>query len=236
MIDETDLTLERQWFYDNKVKQVLKNLSKRNMCGQYVPGRKEALAAVMEMIPPGATVGQGNSISVQQVGVFEELIRRGQNEIIEYIYVASYDPPVHTPEESYRIEREVFTADVFLSGTNAITLKGTLVNTDGIGNRVAPMIFGPKKVIIVAGVNKIVRDLDEALDRVHNIAAPLNGMRHHLKHNFPETAELPCVKTGKCVDCTHPGRMCRSTGIIEGSDFRQKGRINVVLVGEELGL
>jgi len=236
MIDETDLTLERQWFYDNKVKQVLKNLSKRNMCGQYVPGRKEALAAVMEMIPPGATVGQGNSISVQQVGVFEELIRRGQNEIIEYIYVASYDPPVHTPEESYRIEREVFTADVFLSGTNAITLKGTLVNTDGIGNRVAPMIFGPKKVIIVAGVNKIVRDLDEALDRVHNIAAPLNGMRHHLKHNFPETAELPCVKTGRCVDCSHPGRMCRCTGIIEGSDFRQKGRINVVLVGEELGL
>ncbi len=236
MIDETDLTREKQWFYDVKVKKVIKNLSMRNMNGQYVPGRKEALAAVMEMIPPGATVGRGGSISVDQVGVFEELSKRGQNRIIEFVHIASYEPPVHTPEESYRIEREVFSADVFLSGTNAITLDGTLVNTDGIGNRVAPMIFGPKKVIIVAGVNKIVRNLDEALNRVHNVAAPLNGMWHHLKHNFPETAELPCVKTGKCVDCNHWGRICRCTGIIDGSDFRQKGRINVVLVGEELGL
>jgi hypothetical protein len=236
VIDENDLSQEKKWFYEVKAKEVIKNLLKHNVNGQYVPSCKEALAAVMEMIPPGATVGRGNSISVNQVGVFEEIARRGQNKIIEFLYTTPENYAAYTPDESYRIEREVFFAEVFISGTNAITLDGKLVNTDGIGNRVAPMAFGPRKVIIIAGVNKIVRDLDEALFRIHNVAAPLNGMRHYLKHHFTEITELACVKTGKCVDCSHPARMCRCTVIIEGSDALQKGRINVVLVGEELGL
>jgi len=134
------------------------------------------------------------------------------------------------------MQRETFFADIFVTGTNAITLDGKLVSTDGLGNRVSAMIFGPKKVILVAGVNKIVNDVDEALRRIHEVAAPLNARRHYLKHHQPELGDLPCVRTGSCVDCSHGWRICRYTVIIEGTMAREKGRINVVLVGEELGL
>jgi hypothetical protein len=127
-------------------------------------------------------------------------------------------------------------SEIFLTSTNAITLDGKLVNVDGAGNRVAAMIFGPKKVIVVAGVNKIVKDVDAALERIHNIATPINAIRHHLKHGDPEIADVPCVKIGKCVDCNHDWRACRYTVIIEGTMLPEKGRINVVLIGEELGI
>jgi len=123
-----------------------------------------------------------------------------------------------------------------LTGTNAITLDGKLVNIDGVGNRVAAMIFGPKKVIVVAGINKIVSDVNEALERIRGFAAPMNAKRHYLKHQQPELGDLPCVQTGSCVDCRHDWRICNYTVIIEGAMIGQKGRINVVLVGEELGL
>ena len=98
------------------------------------------------------------------------------------------------------------------------------------------MIFGPEKVIVVAGVNKIVKDVDEALERIHNIAAPMNAKRHYIKHHTVEFGDLPCVRTGSCVDCSHAHRICRYTVIIEGVMVREKGRINVVIVGEELGI
>ena len=98
------------------------------------------------------------------------------------------------------------------------------------------MIFGPDKVIVVAGVNKIVKDVNEALERIHNVAAPMNAKRHYLKHHRPEFGDLPCVRTGRCVDCNHGWRICRYTVIIEGAMIREKGRINVVLIGEELGI
>ena len=98
------------------------------------------------------------------------------------------------------------------------------------------MVFGPEKVIVVVGVNKIVKDVDEALERIHGVAAPINAKRHYLKHHRPELGDLPCVRTGRCVDCNHEERICRYTVIIEGTKLPQKGRINVVLVGEELGI
>jgi len=134
------------------------------------------------------------------------------------------------------LQRQAFLADIFLTGTNAITLDGKLVNVDGNGNRVAPAIFGPDKVIVVAGVNKIVRNVDEAIKRINEIAAPLNARRHFVKHQRAEFGTLPCVRTGTCVDCAHELRICRYTVIIAGTSTRDKGRINVVLVGEELGL
>ena len=140
------------------------------------------------------------------------------------------------PHERHRLEREAFFADVFLTSTNAITLDGKLVSIDGHGNRVSAMICGPNKVIFVVGANKIVKDVDEALARVHNVATPINTMRHYLKHNFPNVDDLPCIKGGVCVNCSHPESPCRYTVIIEGSDIMHQGRINVVLVGEELGI
>jgi hypothetical protein len=236
MVDETDLSQERKWFYEVRARAVMNNLLKRNMNGQYVASRREALSAVMEMIPPGATIARGDSISVEQVGVLEELLKRDQNKLIDPIRKDENGSFVYNSDERYRLEREAFFADIFITGTNAITLDGKLVSTDGIGNRVSPMIFGPKRVIVVAGANKIVKDVDEALARIHELAAPLNAMRHYLKHNAAQFGDLPCVKAGTCVDCSHTARICRYTVIIEGSDTLHKGRINVVLVGEELGI
>jgi hypothetical protein len=131
--------------------------------------------------------------------------------------------------------RKAFTADVFLAGTNAVTLDGKLVNTDGLGNRVAPMIFGPKKVILAAGVNKIVNDVDEARKRIRDICAPLDVKRYILKHGQTEYDVLPCAKTGLCTDCKNDLRFCCYTVIIEAAAITEHGRINVVLIGEELG-
>ena len=127
-------------------------------------------------------------------------------------------------------------SDVFVIGTNAVTLDGKLVNIDGTGNRVAAMIFGPKKVIIVVGANKIVKDVGEAINRVREYCAPRNVIRHGTKHHRTEFMDLPCAKTGVCVDCNHPWRICLYTTIIEGAIEWNRGRMNVILVGEELGL
>ncbi len=237
MIDETDISQEKAWFYEERAKTIIKNFQKGNINGQYVPNRQEALTTIMEMIPQGAVVACADSISLDQVGVIPELIKRNQNRIIDPLerdadgfYI------IAEREQRWRIAREVFSADIFLVGTNAITLDGKLVNVDGWGNRVSAMVFGPEKVIVAVGVNKIVKDVNEALERIHHFAAPMNAKRHYLKHHREEFSDLPCVRTGRCVDCSHGSRICRYTVIIEGIRVWEKGRINVVLVGEELGI
>ncbi len=236
MIDKTDISQERQWLYDQLAKTVINNLQKRNVNAQYVASRQEALPVVLEMIPPGVVVARGDSISFDQVGVIPELIKRNQNRLIDPMERNEDGSFVTEIEERRTRQRECFFADILLTGTNAITLDGKLVSTDGLGNRVAAMIFGPKKVIVVVGVNKIVRDINAALERIHEIAAPINARRHYLKHHSSEFGDLPCVRTGICIDCNHDWRICRYTVIIEGTMLREKGRINVVLVGEELGI
>jgi hypothetical protein len=236
MIDETDISREMKWYYESRAKTVIKNLVKRQMNGQYVPGRTEALSAVMEMVPPGAIVARGDSVSVDQVGIMEAIKKRGQNSIINPLERDDDGNFLFDIHERHRLERQAFSADIFISGTNAITLDGKLVNIDGHGNRVSAMIYGPNKLVVVVGANKIVKDVDEALSRIHNVATPINSIRHYLKHHFAGVDELPCVQTGACVNCSHPERPCRYTVIIEGSDIMNQGRINVVLVGEELGI
>jgi len=237
MIDETDMSTEMKWFYEERAKAVVTNSRKRNINAQYVPTRAEALSAVLEMIPEGATVVRADSISVDQVGVIPALKKRNQNKLIdpfERNADGSLVPEVKKNRE--KMWREAFSADVFLTGMNAITLDGKLVSTDAMGNRVAPIIFGPDKVILVIGANKIVKDVNEALERIRNVCAPINAKRHALKHHRPEFGELPCAKTGKCVDCRSDWRICCSTVIIEATVAWVKRRINVVLVGEELGI
>lgn len=237
MVDETDMSEERKWFYQERAKMVVTNLQKKNMNAQYVSNRQEALTTLIDMIPLGATVARGDSITIDQIEIIPELRKRKQNKIIDPLERDSDGLYIITEiEESRRIARETFSADIFLVGTNAVTLDGKLVNTDGWGNRVSAMIFGPDKVIVVAGVNKIVKDVNEALERIHNVAAPMNAKRHYLKHHRPEFGDLPCVRTGRCVDCNHDWRICRYTVIIEGAMIREKGRINVILIGEELGI
>jgi hypothetical protein len=233
--DESDISREKAIFNEQKARRVIDNLQKRKMNGQYCANKPEALAAVMNMIAPGAVVARGDSISLDQIGFPAEIARRGQNAVID---------PFTTNEQGFwpheadrqKMMRETFFADVFITGTNAITLDGRLVNVDGHGNRVSAMIFGPQKVILVIGVNKIVKDLDEAMERIHQYAAPVNARRHFEKHHSEGLGNLPCVKTGFCADCRNEWRICNYTVIIDGAMPAHQGRINVVLVGEELGL
>lgn len=207
MIDETNMSAERKWFYEQQAKKVIANFQRRNINAQYVPSREEALSIILGMIPQGVTVGWGDSVTLHQVGVFSELKRRKSNEIFDPFERDAEGYLVLTEEQRLEIMRKAMTADVFLTGTNAITLDGKLVNTDARGNRVAAMVFGPKKSIFVAGANKIVRDVEEAFRRIKEIAA-INAKRHFLKHHRDDFADLPCVKTGVCNDCRHPMRIC----------------------------
>jgi len=235
MLQEIDLSQETMLFYEVRAGLITKNLQKRNMNGQFVQNRKEALSVVMGMIPPGAVVGRGDSVTLFEMGIIPALVARGQNKIINPF---EKDEKGFFPETERRrqLQREALLSDIFLTSTNAITIDGKLVSIDGGGNRVAAMIFGPKKVIVVAGMNKVVKNVEEGLDRIHSICTPMTAIRHRLKHGNEGCDEVPCAKTGKCADCYHEWRPCRYTVIIEGAMAPEKGRMNVVLVGEQMGI
>jgi len=235
MIDEGDISREKSVYYSQKAGKVIESLQKRKMNGIYCEDRISALKAVMEMIPPGAVVARGDSITLDQIGFPDEINGRNQNALIDPFKA---DENGRWPEESERqkMMRETFYADIFITGSNAITLDGRIVNVDGHGNRVSAMIFGPAKVILVAGANKIVKNLDEALERIHAYAAPVNASRHVAKHQSGGLSNLPCVKTGFCADCRSEWRICNYTVIIDGAMPSHAGRINIVLIGEELGI
>lgn len=236
MLDETDISQEKEWFYRELANKVITNLKRLNINAQYVSSRREALLVMLDMIPEGAIVARGDSISLDQIGIIPELIKRNQNSIIDPQKRDANGVFIAEQEERLAIAREAFFSDIYLTGTNAITIDGKMVNVDGWGNRVSAMVFGPKKVIVATGVNKIVKDVDEAYERISQFAAPMNAKRHSLKHHWPEFGDLPCVRTGKCVDCNHDWRICRYTMIIAGTLPKDKGRINVVIAGEELGI
>lgn len=236
MENETDLTAEKKWLYRQKAENAVKNLKKRNLNALYVDNSQDALQKVLEMIPEGVLVVRGDSVTLDQIGIFPALKKRRQNKLL--------DPLERNPDGSFiipedkqkRFAREAFNAGVFLSGVNAVTLDGKLVFTDGRGNRVAPIIYGPDKVILVAGANKLVNNLEEAFQRIREVAAPLNARRHFTRHQATGMGDLPCVRTGRCADCSLDWRICNYTVVIEGSMIWEKERINLVLVGEELGI
>lgn len=184
----------------------------------YADNAREALGKVMFLIPKEAKVGIGGSVTVRDIGLVEAIEKQGNTIFMDW------GKPLEL-KEKLKVRKEALTSDVYLTSSNAITLQGQLVNIDGTGNRVSAMIFGPKKVIIVAGANKLVDTLDEAFARIRNIAGPLNGKRLNLK--------TPCALTGKCTDCNSPDRMCKITVILEKKP--DLSDITIVLVGENLG-
>ncbi len=236
MIDEADISLERSFIHEQRSRKIIKNLQKRRMNGYYASNKHEALSVVMDMIPPGAVVARGDSVSLDQIGLLPEILKRNSNKLIDPFKTDTEGFWAEAAEERQRMMRESFFADILVTSTNAITIDGKLVNIDGQGNRVAAMIFGPRKVILVVGINKIVTDVAEAFERIHQFAAPINARRHYLKHHYEVFKDLPCVKTGNCIDCRHEGRICNYSVVIDGASQRQEGRINVVLVNEELGI
>jgi hypothetical protein len=166
------------------------------------------------------TLAWGDSMTMAATGVLDELSRHKGVQVI-----ATFEPGI---ERKVLIERrrQALLTDLFLTGANAVTLDGKLVNLDMIGNRTAPLSFGPKKVVIFAGRNKIVPDIPAGMERVRTIAAPLNSRRHGM--------QTPCVRTGRCHDCSSPQRICNSWSLIE--KCFPKGRIKIVLIDEDLGL
>ena len=210
----------KEKIFQEKAKRVIESLKKRNMDGMYCPTSAQAVDEILKMIPDGALVGLGGSESIIESGLVEALRKR------DIRLLDRYRPGVGK-EDVEAMRREGLLSDVYIASTNALTVDGKLVNIDGTGNRVAAMIFGPKKVILLAGMNKVVRTVEEAISRVRNHAAPLNAVRVGKK--------TPCSHLGYCNDphCHPPNRICSQLVVLESSIT--PGRVTVVLVGEDLG-
>ncbi len=211
---------------DDKIREMIGIMGKNNIPAVFVRNARDAFEKVMSMIPEGCNVGLGDSLTLKQIGVIDAL-EKGN-----YTFFNAWREGL-SPEESMELKRRALVADVFVTGSNAVTLDGKIVNVDALGNRTAAMLFGPRKVIIVVGVNKIVANLEEALKRIRTVAAPRNVKRKTHFNPMP-----PCGITGECGDCSGPWRICNKTVIIERQldNERFKPLITVVIVGEELGL
>jgi hypothetical protein len=200
------------------IQNVVDALNANNIGCILVQSKEEALEQALELIPEGSEVGLGGSVSVEQIGLLEKL-REGN-----YALHDQYEEGIEMDENLSR-RRKGIVAKFFVAGTNAITADGQLVNVDGMGNRVAAQIFGPEKVILVAGTNKIVEDVHAAFDRLEKIAAPINAERVGM--------DTPCRDTGECIDCDSPMRICNMYSIIRRMMF--PGRLTLILVNEALG-
>jgi len=206
----------KRWFIDQRVQRTLTALEKNGFQTFFVPTKDKALDKVLLLIPSNANVGIGGSATLREINLIEALTARG-NTVFEHW---------SQPEENVTsIMRKQLNSDVFVASSNAVTEDGKLVNIDKAGNRVAAMIFGPKNVILVIGINKIVKDLEEGMRRLRNIAAPMNAKRRGDK--------TPCATTGICTDCETSDRVCRIITIMEKKPSRTD--MTLILVGEELG-
>ena len=211
---------EPQKIYRARLAEALiKNLTRRRMAGSFAPTTSQAREEIVAMIPAGATVSRAGSMSLVEMGLWEALAQKAGVKVIDPFL------PGLSREEVYAVRRQSLLADFMITSTNALTLDGRLVNLDATGNRVAGMCFGPEKVIVVAGLNKVAPDLDAAIARVKHHAAPINAIRAGMA--------VPCAEDGLCHDCKSPTRICNMWSIIEGHII--KDRIHVKLVGEDLG-
>ncbi|HOV87188.1 MAG TPA: lactate utilization protein [Syntrophobacteraceae bacterium] len=209
-------------FWQIRLNQVKKTLEEHNFEAFVADNVEEARRLLIEEIVPktGAkSVSWGGSLTFIGTGLYEKMKAVPGLEVVD-----TYDKSI-APEAMFERRRQALLADLFITGTNAVTESGELVNLDMIGNRVSAIVFGPRNVVILVGRNKIVADLNDAMIRVKLYAAPVNAMRLDKK--------VPCVKTGECEDCKSPDRICNAWSIVEKSF--PKGRIKVILINEDLG-
>jgi L-lactate utilization protein LutB len=199
--------------------KVVKALKDRFFDAWYFDEPSEAVNKILSLIPAGHTVSWGGSMTLGELGVTERVALEGYK-VIDRDKAADKD-------ERTELMRQALLCDTFLTGCNAISEDGQLVNVDGFGSRVAAIIFGPRQVIVVAGMNKVAKTLDDAIVRARTIAAPANTQR------FPD-AKTPCNVTGSCADCKSPDSIC--SFIVTTRLCKPAGRIKVILVGKDLGL
>ncbi|MBQ2513278.1 MAG: lactate utilization protein [Clostridia bacterium] len=194
--------------------KVIGALESRNMSGYYAKDREEALKIALDLIPEGSTVTMGGGMSVHEIGL-PAALKAGRYDFIDRDAVPDRDAAL----------RAAYSADFFLASVNAMTSDGVLVNIDGNANRVSAIAFGPRKVIFIVGMNKVCDDVDSAMKRARNVAAPSNAQRFDIN--------TPCRRTGSCMNCKSPDTICCQFLITRFS--RHKGRIHVILVNDQLG-
>lgn len=209
--------MPKQQYYENLADNLIKKFNQRQIEGYYCETQEEALSMAKRFLTPGCSISWGGSMTLKEIGLLEDL------KSSDYI---TYDSSLaKTKAEQNELYAKIVLSDYFFMSSNAITLDGQLVNIDGRGNRVACLIAGPKNVIVVAGMNKIVTDVPSAINRIRNMAAPPNANR--LNRN------TPCAQLGQCTNCLTEDCMCSSIVITRRSNI--PNRIKVILVGEELG-
>ena len=205
----------QKMIYRKRGNILVRNLQKRHFEAYYCETASDALDKALELIPKGASVGWGGAMSAQQIGLIDA-VKTPQYRAIDRA----------TASDREQAMKDSIFADVFLSGANALSLDGQMVNIDGTGNRVSAIVYGPKSVLIIAGMNKVMDTLDDAMVRARTISAPLNKQRFDL--------QTPCEVTGTCADCKSEGCICNQ--ILVTRHCRPAGRIKFILVGEDLGL
>lgn len=209
------MNTNREKHYQTLANKVIKGLESRNMTGYYAATAEEAKEKVLSLIEKGSTVTMGGCQTVRDIGLFDVLSESDEYHFIDRDKYENRRVPVMM----------AYDADVYLASANAITDDGVMINIDGNANRVSAIAQGPRKVVFIIGMNKVCPDVDTALKRARNTAAPINAQRYNLP--------TPCTKTGKCMDCKMPETICCQFLITRYS--KHPGRIHVILVGAELG-
>jgi len=204
-------------YYQVSAEKLIKNFEDRNIEGYYCSTAKEAVEKALKLIEEDSSVSWGGSKTLQQIGLLEKL-KESNLELLDR-------DSAKDPQEKREIQYNSFNCDYYLMSSNAITQDGKLVNIDGNGNRIAALIYGPRNVIIIAGMNKVTKDEDSAMKRVRNYAAPTNAIRLE--------QATPCTKTGNCHQCLVEDCICCQLLVTRKSSH--DNRIKVILVGEELG-
>ncbi|MBQ7769201.1 MAG: lactate utilization protein [Oscillospiraceae bacterium] len=207
----------KKLYYSKRGEVLVKNLKKRHFDAVYCDTKEDALKQAIAWIPEGSTVGWGGATSAQQIGLMAAL-NAGNYHTLDR-------DQCETAQEREKIAKDCLSADVFITGANAISMDGQMVNIDGNGNRVAAIIYGPGSVVVIAGMNKVTDDLEGAITRARTVAAPINQQRFGLNN--------PCTVTGSCADCKSETCICNH--IVVTRHCRPVGRIKFILVGEELG-
>ena len=207
----------KKLYYSKRGEVLVKNLKKRHFDAVYCDTKEDALKQALAWIPEGSTVGWGGATSAQQIGLMAAL-NAGNYRTLDR-------DKCETVQQREEIAHQCLSADVFLTGANALSMDGQMVNIDGNGNRVAAIVYGPASVVVIAGMNKVTDDLESAVNRARTVAAPINQQRFGLNN--------PCTVTGTCADCKSETCICNH--IVVTRHCRPVGRIKFILVGEELG-
>ena len=212
------MTEFEKMYYEKRAEVLVKNLQNRHFEAYYCNDRQEALAKALELIPENALVSWGGAMSAQQIGLIDA-VRRGTYRTIDR-------DKGETAEDREQAMKEALFCDTFLMGANAMSLDGQMVSIDGTGNRIGALVYGPKSVIVIVGMNKVADTLDEAIRRARTVAAPKNKQRFG--------GGTPCAVTGVCGDCKSEKCICNH--IVITRHCRPVGRIKFIIVGEDLGL